>query len=174
MILYLVRHGKTSWNEKGLLQGQTDIELSEIGKKQAELIKNKIENKIDVCISSPLKRAIDTAKIVYDGKIIIDPRIIERRFGQLEGKPRSLYNTNAYWNYELNKSDMDVESIKDLFSRCSDFICDIKKQYKDSCVLVVTHGATLRALNFVIKGFTKDQNLLDFDVVNCAVFKYVL
>lgn len=33
MKLYVIRHGRTSWNEKGLMQGRVNIKLSETGKK---------------------------------------------------------------------------------------------------------------------------------------------
>lgn len=171
MILYIVRHGKTLWNELGLLQGKTDIDLSEFGKKQALLIKNKID-KIDVCISSPLKRAIDTASIIYNGDIIIDDRIIERGFGNLEGKEVINLKLKPYWDYKMNKSDNNVESVQDLFKRCKSFIDDLKNKYSNKTVLVVSHGATVRALNYVINGFNEDDDLLKLDVPNCAVFKY--
>lgn len=174
MILYIVRHGKTLWNEKGLLQGQTDIDLTEFGKKQALLVKNKIEDKVDICISSPLKRAVETAAIIYDGKVLIDDRIIERGFGDLEGKELAKYNARLYWDYKLNKSDLNVESIKDLFNRCQNFIDDIKQKYSDKVVLIVSHGATVRALNYVIQGFNENDDLLKLDVPNCAVFKYIV
>ena len=65
MNLYLVRHGQTDWNIQGRIQGSTDIELNSTGlnqaQKTAELLKN-ID--FDVIYSSPLKRTVDTAKII--------------------------------------------------------------------------------------------------------------
>mgnify|MGYP002310054444 FL=1 len=53
--LYVVRHGKTAWNEKGLLQGSTDIELNDVGIKEANDLRTKLNlDKIDICLSSPL------------------------------------------------------------------------------------------------------------------------
>ena len=58
MKIYTVRHGQTEWNKKGLYQGKTDVPLNEEGKKQAMLVKEKLKDKkIDLIISSPLKRA---------------------------------------------------------------------------------------------------------------------
>ena len=71
MKIYIVRHGKTDWNVSGLIQGKTDIPLNKIGEKQAEIAKEKIEDKIDICFSSPLKRAIKTAQILSDVNPII-------------------------------------------------------------------------------------------------------
>ena len=66
MVLYLIRHGKTTYNEKGLLQGKSDIPLNEEGQKQSLLLHNYfLDKKVDVCFSSPLKRALDTAKTIF-------------------------------------------------------------------------------------------------------------
>ena len=61
--------------------------LNEKGKSQAKKTKEKLEGiKFDKVFSSPLKRALETAKIIADEPIDIDYRIIERCNGQLEGK----------------------------------------------------------------------------------------
>lgn len=82
----IVRHGETDWNKEGRCQGKTNISLNENGIAQAENLKNKLNiSKIDVCFVSPLKRALETAKIITDDKLdlIIDDRIVERDFGTL-------------------------------------------------------------------------------------------
>lgn len=93
MKIYIVRHGKTDWNVSGLIQGKTDIPLNKIGEKQAEIAKEKIEDKIDICFSSPLKRAIKTAQILSDVNPIIDKRLVERNMGEFEGKPALNYDS---------------------------------------------------------------------------------
>ena len=61
----LVRHGQTDWNALGKLQGQTDIPLNELGKIQARQCGEFLsEEDWDVIISSPLKRARETAEII--------------------------------------------------------------------------------------------------------------
>lgn len=107
MKIYTVRHGQTEWNKKGLYQGKTDVPLNEEGKKQATLVKEKLKDKkIDLIISSPLKRAKETAEIISDGKIkiITDSLIVERGLGEYEGSPvnDNGYSANFYWNYKLN------------------------------------------------------------------------
>ena len=47
MKLYVIRHGRTPWNEKGLMQGIEDIKLSLTGKKEAEDIRKKLKNPAD-------------------------------------------------------------------------------------------------------------------------------
>ena len=117
MVLYVVRHGETLKNKYGLIQGQTECDLSENGRKKAlELIPIVDKLNIDVVISSPLKRAIDTARIITRDKypINIDDRIIERNWGLCEGASIDLVDTVECWNFFLNTSDNGIEKVQDL------------------------------------------------------------
>ena len=90
MVLYFIRHGETSWNVEGKMQGQTDIPLNENGIRLAEETAEGLRDiPFDLCISSPLSRAHETARIILYGKdipIIKDARIEEMAFGEYEGK----------------------------------------------------------------------------------------
>lgn len=86
-MIYIVRHGQTNWNKEGRYAGRKNIPLNEEGILQAKQLKEKLKNiKFDIVITSPLKRAIQTAQEITNQKIIIDERIIERSNGELEGK----------------------------------------------------------------------------------------
>ena len=175
MRIFLVRHGETNWNLNNLLQGKSEIELNDTGKKQASNVKEKLINiKFDACFSSPLKRAIQTSKIITDGDIIIDERLIERDLGLLEGKNRESYDAKLYWDYKLNSSFNEVECIQHLLARTEDFIKYLKEEYNDKTILIVSHGATIRALHFVIKGYNENTDFLTLNVPNCCVFEYYL
>ena len=67
--LILTRHGQSTWNAENRFTGWVDINLSDIGKKEAkksgELLK-KINIKIDICYTSFLKRAIETLTIILE------------------------------------------------------------------------------------------------------------
>lgn len=125
MKLLLTRHGQTDWNVAGKIQGVTDIELNETGVKQAQETKEKLLNqKIDVIISSPLKRARKTAEIIKgerDIPLIIDDGLKERCFGKFEGKTREEFDFDEIWNYKLNKQYEDAESTGELFERVTRF-----------------------------------------------------
>ena len=90
MELYVIRHGQTTWNEKGLLQGSVDIELNESGREVAGKMGEKLEDTpFDVIFSSPLIRAYETACLIRGHRnipIIRDERLREICFGDLEGK----------------------------------------------------------------------------------------
>ena len=63
--LYVIRHGQTDWNIENRLQGSTDIPLNDVGIKQAQESALKLKNTyFDFIISSPLKRAFETANQV--------------------------------------------------------------------------------------------------------------
>lgn len=68
MKLYVARHGQTVWNAQNKVCGVTDVELTERGIEQAEKLADIVPDNIDVIITSPLKRAIETGKIVAEKK----------------------------------------------------------------------------------------------------------
>ena len=89
MKIYLIRHGETSWNTLGRLQGRTDIELNENGIRLAKITGEKLKDvHFDLAIASPLKRAYETAGLVLGDRnipILTDERIEEISFGEWEG-----------------------------------------------------------------------------------------
>ena len=76
-MLYIMRHGKTDWNELRKLQGRTDIELNEEGREMARKASKEYKDvHFDVCFCSPLKRAKETAAASDTSKPILPLRII--------------------------------------------------------------------------------------------------
>lgn len=176
-ILYIIRHGKTDWNDKGLLQGKTDIDLNEEGINQAKELSQKIDiNKIDICICSPLKRTKQTAKILTREKvkIIYEPLIIERGFGGYEGKTIDFDLVAKQWDYELNDSYNNIESVQDCLKRAKDFLAKIKKEYPNKTILIISHGSFIKALHFNIIGYDKNTDFLSFNPKNCVLYEYEL
>lgn len=115
MKLIIVRHGQTNFNLERKLQGVTDNELNDNGKNQAEQTKEKLENEtFDLILCSPLIRARQTADIINKErkvKIIYDERLIERDFGEFEGKYIKEYNVDEFWSYLQNKKYQKAENI---------------------------------------------------------------
>lgn len=174
MKLYVIRHGRTLWNEKGLMQGWVNIKLSETGKKEAKDIREKLKDiSFDICISSPLKRTLETASIVTDNKykIITDELLIERNLGEFEGKKYAEYEKLKFWDYKLNNDSYGVEPVKDILKRTSFFLNNLKeKDYKT--VLIVSHAATIRAINYNIKGYDSNTNFLEFKPTHGEIYEY--
>ena len=132
MKIYVTRHGQTDWNVQGKTQGRADIELNEVGIKQAKQTKEELKNiDIDLIICSPLKRAKKTAEIINEGRnipIIFDDQIIERNFGEFEGEKIKF---DEFWDYNAHPRYQRAETIQEIISRISNFLDKIKEEYKD-------------------------------------------
>ena len=92
-MLYIMRHGRTDWNDRHKLQGRTDVPLNEEGRRMAEKAAEEYRDiPLDVCWCSPLIRARETAEIVLRGRdvpILTDDRLREMSFGDYEGQENS-------------------------------------------------------------------------------------
>ena len=90
--IILARHGETGWNVEEVFRGRIDIELSETGVKQAELLAEYLSDaKIEAIYSSPLKRALKTAGLVagyHQLDVEITPGLVDLDFGEWQGLPR--------------------------------------------------------------------------------------
>jgi len=83
--LLVIRHGVTDWNASGRLQGQTDRPMSEAGKEQVRGWSIPPEFNTCHCVSSPLVRAQETARLL--GKVPdIEPAFTEMSWGDWEGR----------------------------------------------------------------------------------------
>ena len=175
MILYVVRHGETIRNKLGLIQGQTEWDLTEKGIKDAEELRDIVDKlDIDVVLSSPLKRAVDTASIITSDKypINIDDRIVERNWGMCEGAHIEEVDTVKCWNFFINTDNNKIEKVQDLLARVSEFLEDIKVRYKDKNVLVVTHSAVLRAIHYCLHPIPEDGDMSKLEIPNLRLIEY--
>lgn len=181
MKLTIVRHGETSYNKEGLIQGQSDIPLNDYGRMIARTTKAAYEREnihYDVIYSSPLIRAYETACILKDKgqEIIVDSRLKELSYGKYEGSNYQdilngskdlLVIRDCFLNPENYIPDETGESFDAFFARTKSFLEDMQTRYtKGENILVVCHGGTLRALLWAVqprklKDFwaTKHKNL---------------
>jgi len=88
----LVRHGETEWNVTNIFRGRIDIELSQTGMKQAELLAEYLsDTKVDAIYSSPLKRALQTAEAIaryHRLSVEIAPALLDFNFERWQGLSR--------------------------------------------------------------------------------------
>lgn len=149
MELYLVRHGETEDNELGVYSGRSDKDLSLKGTRNVKALKRDLKGiKFEGCFSSPSKRCLQTANILFKGDIKIDERLREMDFGIFEGLS---YNTILErfqrevmeWNRDFINYKIPMgESLKELYNRVEDFITSLDKN--DGKLLIVTHGGVIR------------------------------
>ena len=177
MNLYLVRHGKTSLNKEGRIQGRTDIELIDEGRKTAQELNKEFENiKLDICFASPLKRTKETAAIIIGDKeipVIYDDLLLERSFGELEGTLIDNDKLNRLWNFDIHDNIYNEETIRDLFNRAKK-VLDLLKSSGYENILVVTHGALMKAIHFNIVGYDEKTDLFSWFPENAKVYKYTI
>lgn len=154
--LYITRHGETTWNLEGRFQGHQNSELTERGYLQAKNLGQVLdEEKIDLIISSPLKRAQETAKAACGSRkipIIILDQLKELSLGKWEGqklsdlKEREAEQYQKFWNDPLRYEPSGGESFQAMIWRIGQAMDEILRLAEDKRVLVVTHGMTLMAI----------------------------
>lgn len=151
MLVGLIRHGLTDWNAAGKIQGQSDIPLNNEGRRQAEMLGERLLTEPyswDFCITSGLSRAEETGKIIA-GKLGIpliepDERIRERAYGQVEGM--TALERETKWGKDWNLLELGQETDEQLQLRGLAFMEDITARYPDSNILVISHGGFLAQL----------------------------
>jgi broad specificity phosphatase PhoE len=175
MKIYLVRHGQTDWNVKRIAQGRTDIPLNETGIAQAEALRDKIKGrKIDVCYSSPLSRARQTAEIVVGGRcdILFNDLLIERCFGSFEGTSPG-ESWLKYWTLNHPQDIEGLEPLEDVFLRTKKFVQYLRANHSaDDCILIVGHGGLLKTMHFNIVGYDYDTDFMSRHFDNGDIWEY--
>lgn len=160
--IYIFRHGETDWNAIDKLQGRNDIELNENGIQQAQNISKHIKDiNFDRIFSSPLKRALKTAKTVANDlnieNIILENDLIECNFGDAEGVIKKDINSIFGKNFGENFYSGDIqyddlkfpngESKKELRDRITNCINKIVLNNLDlDNYLLSSHGFAIKQL----------------------------
>lgn len=176
MKIYVLRHGETNENITGIMQGNMDTELNDVGRLQAISLRELIKTKnIDLIISSPKKRTIETATLAAPGiPIIEDNRLLSRDHGEFEGMRRGDIALEEYWNIKKNNQYEKAESVGSLFNRVVSLLEDIIVDYPDKNILIVTHSGICRVLYYYFNGFPDDGDLLGYESHNCSFEEYDL
>lgn len=154
--LYFIRHGETLWNASGRYQGSTDVGLSPEGLRQAELVaKQFCDIPLDGIISSPLKRALNTAKGIarsHSLELKQDARFSELCFGDWEGKTFSEIEhlwpgmIEEMYHHPDTIQFPNGESFKDAQKRAMEGVHALLNGQEDKSYAVVCHGAVLRTI----------------------------
>lgn len=142
--LWLVRHGVTDWSDAGRLNGWTDVPLNDRGRLQARRLARMLARRPFAGVwTSDLNRAIETAHIAVSGGVI-DPRLRELDFGELEGKTWDECPPEAR-EALLAFDDFDApggETVPKLSQRIHEFAVVLG----EGDHLVFTHGGVIRLL----------------------------
>ncbi len=161
MKLLFVRHGQTDFNKNKLPQGQEiDAPLNETGIQQAEVAAASLPGNIDFIVSSPLRRAFQTATILnkkLGATILLNDDIKELRYGALAGHtwPEIEVLTG---DHDVHQKDIDIafdyrahggDSAEDLKQRVAKFVTEMKTEYPSKTILVASHGGVIDAMHIL-------------------------
>lgn len=176
MKLYVIRHGLTKCNVEKKYNGRYDEDIIEEGINQAIKSSHIVKDlNIDLIICSPMKRTKHTMELVNVNNIdvIYDDRLMERDNGKLTLTKIDEYYDNEYYNYYSTKPIEGLETLPQLFTRVHSFLDEIKIKYSDKNILLVTHGAVARAIQFYFEEMPKDGMLLNVSgQKNCEIKEY--
>jgi len=144
-MLLLVRHGETPPNRRGLLLGRADPSLTDLGHEQARRLAAALPAP-DLVVSSPLRRALDTAS-EFGRPVQVDERWIELDYGELDGQRTSAVAAGVWarWRADASFAPPGGESLEALAIRVSDACAALAAEAADTTVVVVTHVSPIKA-----------------------------
>lgn len=161
--LFLIRHGATNATEEGRFSGSTSAELSEQGRWQAARLGERLaQQNVAAIYSSPLSRAVDTARIISAAcGLDVVPRdgLQEIGHGHWEGKTREEVERDYAGEYAAWEADpftfapADGESGVAVLARALPVIRDLVTRHAGEQLVVVSHKATLRLVLSSLLGF---------------------
>lgn len=178
--LVLIRHGETTWNRRRVLQGHTDVPLSEVGLEQARRLVRGVEGlrPPTVLFSSDLQRARKTAEPIAAALgVAITERfsLRERCFGAFEGCPwEDIQQRLREAAIQAGLDDHNFrppggESRADVEQRLGQLLAEIDAFSEDDSVWVVSHGGVVRNLLRMLVGEHAAHLTTGFTIPNASV-----
>ncbi len=154
--ILIARHGETLLKSSLRYWGHTDVELSELGIKQAKRLRDLLATeKIDAIYCSDLRRASTTAEIVASkngAEVIVSPELREVCFGEIEGltfeEVRQRYPevVKSWMEGGIDLQYPGGESLAEVSERASDFASRLRTLPSGQTILIVAHSGFLRLL----------------------------
>lgn len=168
--VHLLRHGLTSGNREGRYIGRTDLPLCQEGREQLERLKREYEYpKADMVVSSPLRRCVQTADILYpDAYTETWPEFTEYDFGEFEGKSveelKGVYRFQEWIEGGMAQAPPGGETHEQLTRRAAQGMNRLMQRMMQDrlySVALVTHGGLI---NLLLYG----MGLPKRDIVHCS------
>jgi broad specificity phosphatase PhoE len=181
--LILARHGETSWNAEKVFRGRADVDLNEVGARQAELLAKYLSTwQLEAIYSSPLKRALDTATRVARYQTVtvrIAEGLVDFDYGRWQSLPepevRRLYPRLFHeWQSSPHRVRMPGgEDLEDVRGRVVELVNGIISGHRGP-VLLVSHRVVLKVLICHLLGLDNSHfwNIRQ-DVCGITIFDYV-
>lgn len=177
---YAMRHGESTFNTKGILNGESNDTntLTKKGEAEVDAAMTALKDKdIHYIYYSPLERTKETAQRVAqnlglsEDRCIADARIGEMQFGVFEGKQVDEYH--AFFGEgasRLTKAPPDGENWNDVKRRAGDFLYGLEWSHKNANILIVSHNGTLQMLQGAAEGTDSKSlgTIIDTDAFDFA------
>lgn len=156
--IILIRHGETEWNRLHRFQGRSDISLNQKGKSQARALALALKNETITAIhSSPLKRAVETAKHICkfhpSAPLIKESGLMEMDLGGFEGmyaKQWAARHQDFRQKWEDNPAALAMpggENLQEVQQRAVDTLQRISETYGPGCTLLIcSHNFVIASL----------------------------
>lgn len=159
----LIRHGQTEGNSKGKFIGKTDESLLE---EERAALSNLDYPKVEAVYTSPLKRAVQTAEILFPyEKPQIVQDLAERDFGLFEGKTYRELTEDPKYRVWIENADIisypegeDISAFRDRCISALEYIINDAVSKKKNEIAIVTHGGTIMSIMHEY-GFPKQKYL---------------
>lgn len=155
-LIALVRHGQTDWNLNNRIQGISDIPLNDTGRAQAAQAAALLRSEEwalgwTAALSSPLSRAVETARVIADELALpvlpVRAGLAERDYGVVEGMDVDLaqatYPDHAY---------PEAEAPDTVIARALGALGSLHEQHEGQRLVAVAHGGLLHGLLSHING----------------------
>ena len=157
MIVALVRHGRTAWNDAGRMQGRADVPLSEAGRMQVRGWRLPAALAAAQFVASPLARACETAALLGVPRVAVDAALIEMDWGDWEGETLErlrVLHGSAFADQSARGLDFRPpggESPRDVQRRVEPWLSRIGDRRRP--LVAVTHQGVIRAVMALLTGW---------------------
>jgi len=179
MIAYVVMHGQTDYDVEGRIIGNSDPPLNDTGRAQArEAVAGLQSHGIDMILSSPQVRTMETAEIIADGlgldrgKITKGLKLYERAFGDLEGMLVSEVDMFALSSWFSNAATPNGETIKDTANRVISYMNNMVKIFRTKTMLLVVPEHVLRVLFWFFTGLPEMGKERIVETNHCKIYEF--
>jgi broad specificity phosphatase PhoE len=178
----ILRHGRTEWNRIERFRGRADIELDEVGKKQAKAAAKRIKGwPVSAIYSSPLRRALSTADIIGAAlHLYVQPKagVIDIDYGEWQGlsvEDVSVKNRRLYEQWIENPDRIEFpggERFAEVRERVSGTIDDLISKHPKETFVVVSHKVICQILILsLLKLDSSHFWQIEQDVCNMNIFE---
>jgi broad specificity phosphatase PhoE len=187
--LILARHGETVWNVEKIFRGRADVNLDDVGVRQAELLGRYLSNwQLEAIYSSPLRRALDTANMIaryQKAAVGIAEGLTDFDYGEWQSLPErqvkrlypALFNE---WHSNPHKvATPGGESLEDVRTRAVEAANGILAKHQGN-VLLVSHRVVIKVLVCHLMGLDNShfwnirQDVCGITVFDCTDGRFVL